>query len=79
MASVAASTHRYFFLQYQDNAVIVEHYNYTGMLQRDRYREGLKPEGIAFLVDGGGCPQPLLQPPPQLAGLKALQEVSLWR
>ena len=40
----------HFFLEYQDNAVLVEHYNYTGKLQRDRYREGLKPEGIAFLV-----------------------------
>ncbi|XP_067114988.1 sphingosine 1-phosphate receptor 5b [Osmerus mordax] len=39
-----------FFSEYQDNAVIVEHYNYTGKLQGDRYREGLKPEGIAFLV-----------------------------
>uniref|UniRef100_A0A668ATV7 Sphingosine-1-phosphate receptor 5b n=1 Tax=Myripristis murdjan TaxID=586833 RepID=A0A668ATV7_9TELE len=39
-----------FFWEYQDNAVIVEHYNYTGKLQGDRYREGLKPEGIAFLV-----------------------------
>lgn len=39
-----------FFWEYQDNSVIVEHYNYTGKLQRDRYREGLKPEGIAFVV-----------------------------
>ncbi|XP_071769728.1 sphingosine 1-phosphate receptor 5b [Centroberyx gerrardi] len=39
-----------FFWEYQDNAVIVEHYNYTGKLKGDRYREGLKPEGIAFLV-----------------------------
>ncbi|CAB1422307.1 unnamed protein product [Pleuronectes platessa] len=39
-----------FFWEYQDISVIVEHYNYTGKLQKDRYREGLKPEGIAFLV-----------------------------
>ncbi|TDH16068.1 hypothetical protein EPR50_G00016050 [Perca flavescens] len=39
-----------FFWEYQDNSVLVEHYNYTGKLQKDRYREGLKPEGIAFLV-----------------------------
>uniref|UniRef100_A0A672GJ56 Sphingosine-1-phosphate receptor 5b n=1 Tax=Salarias fasciatus TaxID=181472 RepID=A0A672GJ56_SALFA len=39
-----------FFWEYQENSVIVEHYNFTGKLQKDRYREGLKPEGIAFLV-----------------------------
>lgn len=39
-----------FFWEYQDISVLVEHYNYTGKLQKDRYREGLKPEGIAFLV-----------------------------
>ncbi|XP_064821009.1 sphingosine 1-phosphate receptor 1-like [Oncorhynchus masou masou] len=39
-----------FFWDYQNNDVIVTHYNYTGKLQTDRYREGLKPEAIAFLV-----------------------------
>lgn len=40
----------HFFQEYQDISVLVEHYNYTGKLQKDRYREGLQPEGIAFLV-----------------------------
>ncbi|KAK5899433.1 hypothetical protein CesoFtcFv8_008914 [Champsocephalus esox] len=40
-----------FFWEYQDNSVLVDHYNYTGKLQKDRYREGLKPEGIAFWSD----------------------------
>lgn len=39
----------HFFQEYQAISVLVEHYNYTGKL-KDRYREGLKPEGIAFLV-----------------------------
>lgn len=39
-----------FFWDYQNNDVIVTHYNYTGKLQTDRYREVLKPEAIAFLV-----------------------------
>ncbi|XP_028290137.1 sphingosine 1-phosphate receptor 5b [Gouania willdenowi] len=38
------------FGDYLENSVIVEHYNYTGKLQKARYRDGLKPEGIAFLV-----------------------------
>lgn len=38
------------FREYHNKAVIVEHYNYTGKLQKDRYREGLPPERIAFLV-----------------------------
>ncbi|KAK2816913.1 hypothetical protein Q5P01_025104 [Channa striata] len=50
--SPVPSSHGYlqFFCVYQDNSVIVEHYNYTGKLQKDRYREGLKPESIVFLV-----------------------------
>ncbi|KAM6972077.1 sphingosine 1-phosphate receptor 5b [Aplochiton taeniatus] len=40
-----------FFWSYQDNSVIVDHYNYTGKLQGDRYRDaGLKPEDMAFLA-----------------------------
>ncbi|KAL1005780.1 hypothetical protein UPYG_G00063920 [Umbra pygmaea] len=38
------------FWDYQNKDVIVAHYNYTGKLQTDRYREGLKPEAIVFLV-----------------------------
>ncbi|KAL0993051.1 hypothetical protein UPYG_G00102630 [Umbra pygmaea] len=37
------------FNEYQSNAVIREHYNYTGKL-KDRYKDGLKPEAIAFLL-----------------------------
>ena len=50
LTTPASTSSLHFFLEYQDNAVLVEHYNYTGKLQRDRYRQGLKPEGIAFLV-----------------------------
>ncbi|XP_010871091.2 sphingosine 1-phosphate receptor 5b [Esox lucius] len=39
-----------FFWDYQNNNVIVTHYNFTGKLQADRYREGLKPEAVVFLV-----------------------------
>lgn len=38
------------FQEYQSNAVIMEHYNYTGKLKENRYRDGLKPEAIAFLL-----------------------------
>ncbi|XP_071774601.1 sphingosine 1-phosphate receptor 5a [Centroberyx gerrardi] len=38
------------FREYQSNAVIMEHYNFTGKLQENRYRDGLKPEAIAFLL-----------------------------
>ncbi|XP_004071873.1 sphingosine 1-phosphate receptor 1 [Oryzias latipes] len=38
------------FSQYLRNAVISEHYNYTGKLKEDKYKEGLKPEAIAFLL-----------------------------
>nr|XP_020478788.1 sphingosine 1-phosphate receptor 1-like [Monopterus albus] len=38
------------FPQYHSNAVIIEHYNYTGKLKENRYKEGLKPESIAFLL-----------------------------
>ncbi|XP_029364901.1 sphingosine 1-phosphate receptor 5a [Echeneis naucrates] len=38
------------FHEYQSNAVILEHYNYTGKLSGNKYKEGLKPEAIAFLL-----------------------------
>ncbi|KAJ8404135.1 hypothetical protein AAFF_G00339080 [Aldrovandia affinis] len=38
------------FREYQDNSVIVAHYNYTGKLTGNKYRNGLKPEAIVFLV-----------------------------
>lgn len=38
------------FREYQSNAVIIEHYNFTGKLKGDKYKEGLKPEAIAFLL-----------------------------
>ncbi|XP_058510637.1 sphingosine 1-phosphate receptor 5a [Solea solea] len=38
------------FREYQSNAVILEHYNYTGKLKENKYKEGLKPETIAFLL-----------------------------
>ncbi|XP_071387347.1 sphingosine 1-phosphate receptor 5a [Centroberyx affinis] len=38
------------FREYQSNAVIMEHYNFTGKLQENKYRDGLKPEAIAFLL-----------------------------
>lgn len=38
------------FQEYQNNSVIVVHYNYTGKLSGDKYKEGLKPEAIVFLV-----------------------------
>ncbi|KAG5832083.1 sphingosine 1-phosphate receptor 1-like [Anguilla anguilla] len=38
------------FREYQNNSVIVAHYNYTGKLSGNKYREGLKPVDIVFLV-----------------------------
>lgn len=38
------------FHQYQSNAVIIEHYNYTDKLKENKYKDGLKPEAIAFLL-----------------------------
>uniref|UniRef100_A0A673BM40 Sphingosine-1-phosphate receptor 5a n=1 Tax=Sphaeramia orbicularis TaxID=375764 RepID=A0A673BM40_9TELE len=32
------------------NEVIIEHYNYTGKLQENKYKEGLKPEAVVFLL-----------------------------
>lgn len=38
------------FREYQSNDVIIEHYNFTGKLKENKYKEGLKPEAIAFLL-----------------------------
>ncbi|XP_060882427.1 sphingosine 1-phosphate receptor 5a [Labrus mixtus] len=38
------------FRAYQSNAVIIEHYNYTGKLKENKYKDGLTPEGIVFLL-----------------------------
>lgn len=38
------------FREYQSKAVIMEHYNYTGKLKENKYRDGLKPEAIVFLL-----------------------------
>lgn len=38
------------FGEYQSNDVIIEHYNFTGKLNENKYKEGLKPDAIAFLL-----------------------------
>lgn len=38
------------FGEYQSNSVIIEHYNFTGKIKENKYKEGLKPEAIAFLL-----------------------------
>ncbi|KAJ8345128.1 hypothetical protein SKAU_G00293210 [Synaphobranchus kaupii] len=38
------------FREYQNNSVIVAHYNYTGKLTGNKYRDGLKPVDIVFLI-----------------------------
>ncbi|XP_028829337.1 sphingosine 1-phosphate receptor 5b isoform X1 [Denticeps clupeoides] len=38
------------YLQYQNNSVILQHYNYVGKLKQDKYEKGLKPEAIALLL-----------------------------
>lgn len=38
------------FRQYQSNAVILEHYNFTGKLKENKYTDGVKPEAVAFLL-----------------------------
>nr|XP_061829578.1 sphingosine 1-phosphate receptor 1-like [Nerophis lumbriciformis]XP_061829580.1 sphingosine 1-phosphate receptor 1-like [Nerophis lumbriciformis] len=38
------------FREYHSNAVIIEHYNFTGKLKENKYKEGIKPEAIAFLL-----------------------------
>ncbi|XP_051985836.1 sphingosine 1-phosphate receptor 5b [Xyrauchen texanus] len=37
------------YQDYQNNEVLQQHYNYTGKLERARYKVGLKPEAISFL------------------------------
>ncbi|XP_072538914.1 sphingosine 1-phosphate receptor 5b [Salminus brasiliensis] len=39
-----------FYSKYQLTDVIQLHYNYTGKLKQDRYKDGLKPEAITFLL-----------------------------
>ncbi|KAM6940495.1 sphingosine 1-phosphate receptor 5b [Xenentodon cancila] len=46
----SSSSYLQFFREYYNKTVIQEHYNFTGKLKPDRFREGLKPEGIAVLV-----------------------------
>lgn len=38
------------FREYQSNAVIMAHYNFTGKLKENKYRAGMKPEAIVFLI-----------------------------
>lgn len=38
------------FTEYQSNSVIIEHYNFTGKLKENKYKDGLKPEAIIFLL-----------------------------
>ncbi|XP_028842514.1 sphingosine 1-phosphate receptor 5a [Denticeps clupeoides] len=38
------------YSEYQSNTVLVAHYNYTGKLKENKYREGLKPEAIIFII-----------------------------
>lgn len=38
------------FKKYQSNQVIVDHYNFTGKLNGNRYTEGMKPVNIVFLI-----------------------------
>lgn len=38
------------YADYHNNSVIRYHYNYTGKLKQDRYKDGLKPEAIAFVL-----------------------------
>ncbi|KAM6966168.1 sphingosine 1-phosphate receptor 5a [Tautogolabrus adspersus] len=38
------------FREYRSNAVIIEHYNYTGKLKENKYKDGLTPEAIVFLL-----------------------------
>lgn len=38
------------FRDYQNNTVILEHYNFMGKLEKNKYKDGIKPEAIAFLL-----------------------------
>lgn len=44
---MSSSTGKWMYLR---NEVIIEHYNYTGKLQENKYKEGLKPEAVVFLL-----------------------------
>nr|XP_057906056.1 sphingosine 1-phosphate receptor 5a [Doryrhamphus excisus]XP_057906057.1 sphingosine 1-phosphate receptor 5a [Doryrhamphus excisus]XP_057906058.1 sphingosine 1-phosphate receptor 5a [Doryrhamphus excisus] len=48
--SPSARTLLWMFGEYQSNAAIIEHYNFTGKLKENKYKEGLKPEAIVFLL-----------------------------
>lgn len=39
-----------FYSFYHNNGVIRLHYNHTGKLEQDKYKVGLKPEAIAFIL-----------------------------
>ncbi|XP_028268595.1 sphingosine 1-phosphate receptor 5a [Parambassis ranga] len=47
---MSPNTGMHMFHYYQSNAVIIEHYNYTGKLSASKYKDGLKPEAIVFLL-----------------------------
>ncbi|XP_007231374.2 sphingosine 1-phosphate receptor 5b [Astyanax mexicanus] len=38
------------YQKYQSCDIIQQHYNYTGKLKQDKYKDGLKPEAITFLL-----------------------------
>ncbi|KAM9392003.1 sphingosine 1-phosphate receptor 5a [Pholidichthys leucotaenia] len=39
------------FREYHNSSIISEHYNYTGKLSQDKYKEGIiRPEAVAFLL-----------------------------
>ncbi|KAK2857556.1 hypothetical protein Q7C36_005475 [Tachysurus vachellii] len=39
-----------FYADYYNNSVILLHYNCIGKLKQDKYKDGLKPEAIAFIL-----------------------------
>lgn len=47
--SISASPFN-FYAYYHNNSVIRQHYEYTGKLKQDKYKDGLKPEAIAFVL-----------------------------
>ncbi|XP_061567982.1 sphingosine 1-phosphate receptor 5a [Cololabis saira] len=38
------------FHEYLSKTVIIDHYNFTGKLKENKYKDGIKPEAIAFLL-----------------------------
>lgn len=38
------------YAEYHNNNVILHHYSCTGKLKQDKYKDGLKPEAIAFIM-----------------------------